>query len=65
MKENLKASLAETEKELLLTQQNKPEAVTSQTVDDKANQVIKKTEGVQEQTIGAIGRMENTVLISS
>lgn len=60
MKENLRSQLAETEKELLVNQRN-PEPVTAQSVDDRANEVIRKTENVQEATISAIGRMENTV----
>jgi len=61
LKENLKALQDETNRELLLQKDAETQVVTAGTVDDKANEAIQKTEGVQGKTIDAIGRMEGTI----
>jgi len=61
MKDSLRVMLEQSQRELLLTQPEADKPVTSQGLEDKSKQVIKKTEGVQEQTINVITRMENQV----
>jgi len=61
MKESLRAQLQEVERELLLNNPADLKPVTAESIDDQKKAVIKKTEAVQDQTLNAIGRMNNQV----